>query len=108
VLEQRIMEAISRRDFLYATLGASAGRTHAAEPGKTGTVHEQILAVADRLQKDRRARFVAVQTKEQLAALQNSLRDKFLKLLDGLPAAPGKLAVRMGDPIEATTTSSTS
>jgi len=94
------MTPLSRRDFLYVTLAASAGLARAAEPMKAVNVHEQLLAIADKQQQERRERFAAVQTREQLDALQKSLRDKFLKLLDGLPEAKGKPAVRRGDTIE--------
>jgi dienelactone hydrolase len=94
------MTPLSRREFLYLTLATSAGLGRAAEAAK-GNVHDQILAIAGRQQKERRERFAAVRTREQLAALQKSLRDKFLQLLDGLPDVKGKPAVRSVATIEA-------
>jgi dienelactone hydrolase len=56
---------------------------------KTADVHQQLLKLAVRQEKERREHFAAVVTKADLDKLQNSLREKFLKLLDGLPQAKG-------------------
>ncbi|MBY0523571.1 MAG: acetylxylan esterase [Gemmataceae bacterium] len=74
---------LSRRDFLYLGLAATAGLVRGADAG--ANVHEQILALAAKLQEQRRARFAAVNSKADLLALQKSLRQKFLDLIDGLP-----------------------
>src|SRR5205823_14410923 len=52
-------------------------------------VHRQLLDLAARQEEARRARFTAVTTEADLTALQTSLRDKFLKLIGGLPDAKG-------------------
>src|SRR5687767_8276285 len=46
-------------------------------------VHRQLLDLAERQQQQRRAHFAAVGSKAELEALQRSLCDSFLKLLDG-------------------------
>ena len=86
------MHLISRRAFLQASLTVPVVLTNAAPAEPTrANVHEQILELAAKLQARRRTLFAAVQTKDQLIALQADLRRKFLELLDGLPgkkAAP--------------------
>jgi dienelactone hydrolase len=102
---------VSRRDFLAAGLapaGLSLASTMAAaptapEPANPGSsdVHQQILDLAARQQERRRARFNAVATKADLEALQTSLREAFLRLLDGLPDKEGIPPVRTTGTIEA-------
>ncbi|HEV3261662.1 MAG TPA: acetylxylan esterase [Gemmataceae bacterium] len=84
------MRPLSRRDFLYLSLAASAGLAR-GEPAKAtaANVHQQILDLAARQQERRRARFAAVKSKADLEALQRSLRQTFLNLLDGMPASSG-------------------
>src|SRR5438270_11677299 len=85
------MNPLSRRDFLNLSLAAPAALAHAAAGGgiKPANVHQQLLDLAARQEEQRRARFAAVKTKADLAALQQSLREKFLTLLDGLPENAG-------------------
>ena len=52
-------------------------------------LHQQLLELADRQQQQRRAHFAAVNTKAELGTLQESLREKFLRLLGGLPPSKG-------------------
>jgi dienelactone hydrolase len=94
------MSSLSRRDFLYLSLAASAGLVGANDAGG-GDVHQQILDLAARQQEDRRARFAAVSTKADLEALQASLRQTFLRLLDGLPERSGAPPVRKTGQIDA-------
>jgi cephalosporin-C deacetylase-like acetyl esterase len=93
------MKPVTRRDFLYLSLAASAGLARAAEPKKLN-VHEQILDIAVKQQEQRRARFAAVKDKNDLEALQKSLRGKFLALLDGLPERSAAPAVKVTERIE--------
>src|SRR5262245_15689973 len=98
------MSAISRRTFISSCVAASATvadlRVYAADP-MTKDVHQQILDRAAVLEKQRRTRFSAVKSKTDLEALQKSLRETFLKLLDGLPESKGVPAVRKTGKIEA-------
>ena len=48
-------------------------------------LHQHLLDLADRQQKERRAAFAAVNSKAELETLQKSLREKFLRLIGGLP-----------------------
>lgn len=98
---------LSRRGFLEAaavtggalatgTWGCASRAWSQAQGLSNGTVaqghvnvHEQILDLAAEMQKQRRARFAAVKTPAELAALQKDLREKFLALLDGFPEAKG-------------------
>lgn len=94
------MPPISRRLFLYQSLAASAGWASAADaPSAKVNVHQQLLDLAAKQQKDRRARFASIKTKTELEALQKSLRQKFLDLLDGLPQASGPPPARKVDRI---------
>src|SRR3954470_20929420 len=88
------MELLSRRTFLGAGLAAAAGLGRAADSDPprghpAANVHDQLLALAAGHEERRRARFAAVKSKEDLAALQASLREAFLNLLGGLPASSG-------------------
>jgi cephalosporin-C deacetylase-like acetyl esterase len=94
------MPSLSRRQFLYAGLAASAGLRCAAEMTATN-VHQQLLDRAAQLEKQRQARFAAVNTKADLEGLQKSLRESFLKLLDGLPEATDIPPVKKTGQIEA-------
>src|SRR5687768_7939555 len=94
------MEPLSRRTFLGCGLAASAGLVTAAE-ARPANVHDQLLDLAARHEGRRRARFAAVQSKADLTALRTSLRDTFLGLLGGLPAANGPPPVRVTGMVEA-------
>jgi dienelactone hydrolase len=69
--------------------------------GEKADLHEQLLNLADRQQEERRAHFGAVTTKTDLEALQKSLREKFLKLLGGLPLGRGTPPAKILGTIEA-------
>ena len=81
------MTLISRRDLLG--LFAVAGAYPQITPERAAPdVHRQLLDLAARQEATRRERFPAVGTAADLEALQRSLRDAFLGLIDGLPGAP--------------------
>lgn len=84
--------------FICAFLFAFAAPVIAAEKPD---LHQQLLDRAERQQKERRARFAAVRSKEDVDMLQQSLRAKFLKLLDGLPARQGVPPAKILSKIEA-------
>jgi dienelactone hydrolase len=86
----------SRREFLATGFAAAAVPfACGAEPRRAGAdVHKQLLALAAEQERKRRERFVAVKSATDLEALQKELRQTFLALLDGLPAAPGAPAVK--------------
>ncbi|MFO0968229.1 MAG: acetylxylan esterase [Gemmataceae bacterium] len=69
--------------------------------GDKADLHQRLLDLADRQQAERRARFAAVTTKADLETLQKSLREKFLRLLDGLPASKGPPPAKVIGRIEA-------
>ena len=96
------MRSLSRRDFLDLAVAAPVGLATAAEPG-TGPVdvHQQILELAARQEQARRARFAAVRSRSDLDQLQSSLRQTFLRLLDGLPPQAGLPPVRRTGTIDA-------
>ncbi len=93
------MPSLSRRDFLYLSAAVPAGLALAGD--NPASVHQQLLDLAARQQEQRRARFAAVKTPADLEALQKSLRDSFLKLLDGLPASKGAPQAKITGKIEA-------
>ncbi len=64
-------------------------------------VHQQILDLAALQEQKRRARFAAVQSKADLDVLQTTLRQAFLRLLDGLPERGGVPPVQKTGTIEA-------
>jgi cephalosporin-C deacetylase-like acetyl esterase len=82
--------------FLTASPGPAQG-----QGTKSADVHRQLLDLAARQEKERVAHFAAVKSKADLAALQQSLRGKFLRLLDGLPQAKGPPPVKVTGKIEA-------
>jgi dienelactone hydrolase len=88
------MKAISRRAFVQQGLAAplALARSQAAAAERLN-VHEQILQTAARQQAQRRARFAAVNSPEELSVLQQDLRVRFLQLLGGLPEKTGLPAV---------------
>src|SRR5436190_5294033 len=94
------MEPLSRRTFLGFGLATAAGWVRAADAAPAN-VHDQLLELAARHEQRRRARFAAVRSKADLAALQQSLRDTFLGLLGGLPEPKGVPSVRVTGEIEA-------
>src|SRR5262249_39650117 len=69
--------------------------------GEKANVHLQLLDPAATQEEQRRARFAAVKTKADLEALQKSLREKFLHLIDGLPQAKGPPPAKVVGKIEA-------
>jgi dienelactone hydrolase len=96
------MHPPSRRQFLASALAAPAAVAAgtSARPARA-SVHQQILELAERQQRERRARFAAVRTREDLSSLQRGLRRKFLALLDGLPGASGPPPSRFTGRIDA-------
>jgi pimeloyl-ACP methyl ester carboxylesterase len=68
---------------------------------KSADVHQQLLKLAEQQQKERRSRFAAVASRADLETLQQELRDKFLKLIDGLPQAKGVPPAKSMGKIEA-------
>src|SRR5947207_1207195 len=96
------MRSPSRREFLGGAAAAAAGlvRCPAAEAERP-SVHQQLLDRAAALEKRRRERFAAISSPADLEALQRSLRDAFLTLLDGLPDRAGPPEVRSAGKIEA-------
>lgn len=94
------MEPLSRRTFLGVSLAASAGLLKAAD-ARPANVHEELLEIAARQEKERRARFAAVKSPAELEALQKNLRESFLRLLDGLPEFKGPPPVRVTGTIDA-------
>jgi dienelactone hydrolase len=106
VKEHPVVRPHSRREFLELTLAGPAGlaavAATAAELGERPVdVHEQLLELAARQEKARRARFAAVTSRDDLISLQSSLRDTFLRLIDGLPAKSAVPAARKTGTIEA-------
>jgi dienelactone hydrolase len=109
------MDTLSRRTFLGIAVAASAGSVAAGfsprggglKPAATeaearrANVHEQLLEIAARQEKDRRARFAAVKSAADLDALQTHLRESFLRLLDGLPQSKGPPPARATGTIDA-------
>lgn len=91
--------AFSRRQLCRIGLGgalASAGGMPVDEPG-SADVHRELLERAARLESQRRARFAAVRSRAELEALQQTLRETFLRLLGGFPERAGTPpATRMG------------
>ncbi len=81
------MSSPSRRDFLSVSLATAAGlaRGEDLKPAYEKDVHQQLLNLAARQQKQRRARFAAVRSPAQLEALQKDLAQKFLTAIGGLP-----------------------
>jgi dienelactone hydrolase len=82
------------------SLNHQAAMGQALESAKPD-VHQQLLDLAERQQKERRAAFAAVNSKAAVESLQRSLREKFLGLLDGLPASQGPPPARVLGRIEA-------
>ena len=94
------MGDLSRRELLLLGLAAASGLAFAEESGSVD-LHQQLLELAQRFEKERRARFDAVMTPEALASLQGSLRETFLRLIGGLPEASGVPAVKQTGRIDA-------
>jgi hypothetical protein len=104
VKEPPPMIPISRRDFLAAGItmaGISSPPAQRPEGTRPVDVHQQILDLAARQEAERRARFAAVATESDLRTLQTSLRETFLRLLDGLPTRGGVPPARSTGQIEA-------
>jgi dienelactone hydrolase len=93
---------LSRRDLLRLGLAVSAGLGLApADDAEPEDLHRSILDLAAWYEKERRARFAAVQTKAELEALQTTLRETFLRLIGGFPEKPGVPPVTRTGRIEA-------
>jgi cephalosporin-C deacetylase-like acetyl esterase len=102
---------VSRRDLLASALApaglalaaasASGSSAPTTDAPRSADVHQQILDLAARQEEQRRKRFRAVASKADLQALQASLRESFLHLIDGLPARGDTPPVRIIGTIEA-------
>ena len=79
---------LTRRMALILSGATLAGLANAAEPARRD-VQQQILELAARYERERRARFAAVKSPAELKDLQQNLRETFLRLLDGLPKRGG-------------------
>ena len=83
------MKSLSRRDLLALGIGglglAAFPRIDLGAERQQADVHQQILAMAASQEVERRARFAAVNSPAELATLQSDLREKFVRLLGGLP-----------------------
>jgi dienelactone hydrolase len=91
VKEPPAVTPISRRAFLASGMAAASASvmSHARPIAPiAGDVHQQLLDLAARQEERRRTRFASVRTKADLEALQASLREAFLRLLDHLPESP--------------------
>jgi len=100
------MNSLSRRDFARAGIGSVAllSLPHWARCDTVSVksdVQQQILELAKRQESARRAQFAAVKTPAELEALQKSLREKFLRLIDGLPQSEGPPKSRQTGVIDA-------
>jgi dienelactone hydrolase len=85
-----MLHHISRRGLLGLGISAAVGPALGAGLAAPGPdIHRLLLDEAERQQERRRARFSAVTTQGELEALQGTLREAFLELLDGLPTADG-------------------
>src|SRR5436305_2459395 len=84
--------------FLLALLLASPASAFA---GQKPDLHQQLLDLAERQQKERRAHFAAATSKAALETLQQSLRAQLLKALGGLPQSRGAPPARILGKIEA-------
>ncbi len=85
------MNSLSRRDFVRLGIGGAAmlslpQRGTCGEPPAVD-LHQQILKLAASQEANRRAEFAAVKTPAELVSLRNSLREKFLRLIGGLPTS---------------------
>jgi len=104
VKEQLVVSSFSRREFLGLGIAAPAGLSSAlalAADAASVDVHQQLLELATRQEQQRRARFKAVKSKADLDVLQTTLRQTFLRLLDGLPVREGAPPVRKTGTIQA-------
>ena len=98
------MIPFSRREFLAANLSlATSAAAGSSQPKfvRRVDVHQEILDLALVCQARRRVRFGDVGTKAQVETLQTTLREAFLRLLDGFPAPAGVPDVRPTGTIEA-------
>src|SRR5687767_9792080 len=82
---------MNRRELLHLgfsglSVAACSRLGFSAQP-PAADVHGQLLALAAEQEQQRRARFAAVQSRDELQSLQVSLRESFLRLIGGLPAA---------------------
>ena len=95
-----MLNPISRRVFLQTSATGMATRVAAgmavgrfvhelrgAEPAPRADVQQELLKLAATAEEARRARFAAVMSAEDVTALQQELRARFLDLLGGLPEA---------------------
>ncbi len=100
------MPPLSRRHFLDLALTAPVGlalasAARSASGPAVPDLHEHLLELAARQEAQRRARFAAVSSRDDLEALQTSLRQSFLGLLGGFPEKSVSPPVRIIGTIEA-------
>ena len=99
------MRPHSRRGFLELLLAGPAGLASVAALAARAKVspvdlHQQILELAASQESARRASFAAITSRAGLQSLQSSLRETFLRLIDGFPANSGVPPVRKTGTIE--------
>ncbi len=96
------MTVATRREFLATGLVAPfAGAYADTKQPSSVDIHRQILEAAASHERERRKQFATVKSPADLDALQKGLLQKFLDLLDGLPAASGPPPVKIIGRIEA-------
>src|SRR5436190_11106027 len=99
------MSSLSRREFARVGIGGAAllslPQWGVCEERPAVDVQEQILELAKRQESKRRAEFAAVKTPAELELLQQSLREKFLRLIGGLPRSDGPPKSRQTGVIDA-------
>jgi cephalosporin-C deacetylase-like acetyl esterase len=86
--------------WLGCSLGLALASGVAAARPEAGSLHQQLLDLADRQQKDRRAQLAQVKTRSDLEGLQRSLREKLLRSLGGPPEGKGVPSARGTGTIE--------
>jgi dienelactone hydrolase len=91
---------LSRRELFWLSLAGCVRPARARDAGHDD-VHQQLLDLAARYEEERRARFAEVKTPDQLAELQRSLRETFVRLLGGLPEKMALPAVTKTGTIDA-------
>src|SRR5262245_4330532 len=93
------MHPMNRREFLYVGLAAAATEAAVAN-ASNADVHQQLLDLAARQEGARRDRFATVMSNADLETLQQSLRQKFLRLLNGFPTLAGAPEVKKTGKVE--------
>jgi len=81
--------------------GVARGAGAGAADDSAADIQRQLLELAARQEAARRAKFASVTSAADLAALQYSLRESFLRLIGGLPVSDGLPPVKKTGRIEA-------